>query len=199
MPADLTGVDTKLKRAQHHLNAINTSARYFVKRKLFKPPADFIPPKLDLLNEDWQVIRWYGVTPSPLIWGAMLGDFAHNVRSALDQLMWALVLANNGTPDIHTQFPVAESDAKWRDDITERNIPDRGLPPTYGLSDEALALVYDFQPFNRVPRGKAVTAPFYKLLRLSNEDKHHPARKRRLRQQQGPQPQVRTPWLHRHR
>jgi hypothetical protein len=171
MPVDLIGVDTKLKRAQHHLNAINTSARYFVKRKLFKPPADFIPPKLDLLNEDWQVIRWYGVTPSPLIWGAMLGDFAHDVRSALDQLIWALVLANNGTADNDTQFPVAESDAKWRD-LTDPNRADR-LSPIHGISDKAFALIRDVQPFRTHPgRGRAVKAPLYKLLIVSNEDKH---------------------------
>ncbi len=48
--------------------------------------------------------------------------------------------------------------------------------PLYSLNEDwqhdALALVYDFQSFNRMPRRSAVAAPFYKLLRLSNEDKH---------------------------
>ncbi len=171
--ADLSGVLVKLDRAELHCNAINAAAKEYA--EVYLPNA--IRERLNRfpfysLNEDWQPILWDHVTLPPLEWGVVLGEFVHDTRSALDQLIWSLVRANGGSPGNHTQFPASESEAKWRDDVTERDIAGRGLPPTDGLSDDALALVYDFQPFNRMPRGKAVTAPFYKLLRLSNVDKH---------------------------
>lgn len=171
--ADLSGVLVKLDRAELHCNAINAAAKEYaevylpnaIRERLTRFP-------LDSLNEDWQPILWDNVTLPPLQWGVVLGEFVHDIRSALDQLIWSLVRANGGSPGIHTRFPATESEAKWRDDVTERDITVHGLPPTYGLSDEAFALVCDFQPFNRMPRRKAVSAPFYKLVRLSNEDKH---------------------------
>lgn len=173
MTPSLSGVEAKLDRAELHCNAINAAAKEYtevylpntVRERLTRFP-------LDSLNEDWQPILWDNVALPPLEWGVVLGEFVHDTRSALDQLIWSLVRANGRIPGKHTQFPATESEAKWRNDVTERDITGRGLPPTDGLSDEALALVYDFQPFNRKPRRKAVTAPFYKLLRLSNEDKH---------------------------
>ncbi len=173
MSGNLSGVGAKLDRAQFHCDVINTDAQEYA--EVYLP--DTIRERMTRfpfysLNDDWQPILWDHVTLPPLQWGVVLGEFAHDTRSALDQLIWSLVLANGGSPGTHTQFPAANSEKKWRDDITERDITNRALPPTYGLSDAALTLVYDFQPFNRKPRGKADTAPFYKLLRLSNEDKH---------------------------
>ena len=173
MSGNLSGVGAKLDRAQFHCDAINTDAQEYT--EVYLP--DTIRERLTRfplysLNDDWQPILWDHVTLPPLQWGVVLGEFAHDTRSALDQLIWSLVLAHGGSPGTHTQFPAANSEKKWRDDIKERDIANRALPPTYGLSDAALTLVYDFQPFNRKPRGKADTAPFYKLLRLSNEDKH---------------------------
>jgi hypothetical protein len=48
-----------------------------------------------------------------------------------------------------------------------------GSPPTYGLSEEALALVKNFQPFKHHHRkGKTADQPLIRLLHLSNTDKH---------------------------
>jgi len=38
--------------------------------------------------------------------GVLLGDWAHNLRSALDHLMWQLVILYGGTPNRRTQFPI---------------------------------------------------------------------------------------------
>jgi len=173
MRGDLSGIEAKLDRAGFHCKTINAIAKEYAEVYLpntVRERLTWFP--LDSLNKDWQPILWDNVTLPAPEWGVVLGEFVHDTRSALDQLIWALVLANGGKPGTHTQFPAADSEAKWRNDVAERDIAERGLPPTYGLSDDALALVYDFQPFNRKPHRKAVTAPFYKLLRLSNEDKH---------------------------
>jgi hypothetical protein len=173
MSVDLSGVEAKLERAKFHCETINAAAREYTEVDLPNAARERLTRfPLYSLNEDWQPILWDNVTLPSSQWGVILGEFVHDVRSALDQLVWSLVLANGSEPGTHTQFPATESEAKWRDDVTDRDIPQRGLPPTHGLSDDASALVYEFQPFNRMPRRRAVAAPFYKLLRLSNEDKH---------------------------
>lgn len=167
MSTDLAGVGLKLDRAKVHLKAINTAVKTFIEVDLYNTQRF---SSIDALDRQWQDITWD--TPpniNPSI-GTVLGDFVHNVRSALDQLIFRLVEANGNNPGGHTQWPVSETEGKWRDDIVERNVQDRGLPPTSGLSDEAFKLVRDFQPFSRDKLGSA--HPLFRLHRLSNEDKH---------------------------
>lgn len=44
----------------------------------------------------------------------LVGDYVHNVRSALDHVVWQLVIANRGAPGRHTQFPIALTEKHWR-------------------------------------------------------------------------------------
>ncbi|HSH59977.1 MAG TPA: hypothetical protein VK988_10115 [Acidimicrobiales bacterium] len=162
MPDDLTGVGIKLDRAEVHLKAIHADINQFINKVNSSKTTH---GGIDPFNQDWQVIRWKKVPTIDARVGAVLGDFVHNVRSALDQLMWSLVLANGGKPGKHTQWPVSETEGKWRDDIVERQIEKRGPSPTTGLSDDALNFVLDFQPFRR-------GTFLLELHRLSNEDKH---------------------------
>ncbi len=158
----------KLDRAQTHLNTIHASALKFSEGELRD---SLRVSKPDLSNGGTQLLRWEGVVqPDPTL-GAMLGDFVHNVRSALDQLVWRLVLANwRKARHTHTQFPTSETDGKWRDDVTHRSA-DRGLAPTHGLSEQALALVMDYQPF-RLGKKRRSKHTLLTLTQLSNEDKH---------------------------
>src|SRR5690606_21763862 len=58
--------------------------------------------------EDGTVIT-YRLTESPIAGAyvsAIVGDVLHNLRSALDQLAWQLVLFDGGTPNQLTTFPV---------------------------------------------------------------------------------------------
>jgi hypothetical protein len=40
------------------------------------------------------------------MWGVRVGEFAHDLRSALDNLVWQLVLVNGKEPGDHNQFPI---------------------------------------------------------------------------------------------
>lgn len=51
--------------------------------------------------------------PPPLRLGVIVGDLVHNVRSALDHLVWQLVLANAQQPTRATQFPVCSKREQW--------------------------------------------------------------------------------------
>lgn len=46
-----------------------------------------------------------GNSPS-LEWGVYIGEIAHNLRSALDGLVWQLALQKTKTPATNTQFPI---------------------------------------------------------------------------------------------
>jgi hypothetical protein len=148
------------------LDAVHAAMCKYIERDLVERTED---PKVKF-TEDWQTLRYETMPPTDPMIGAMVGDFAHNVRSALDQVVYALVKANgwDGSP-AHTQLPILESEKKWDSEILNR--VDRRPPPTKGLSPEALQLVLDNQPFTAGKR-KAQTTHIYKLLRLSNEDKH---------------------------
>jgi hypothetical protein len=164
----LRGVWIKLVRAADHLDAIDTAARHFIEVEL----KDTVKlSKINPLDADWQEVRWESVPEVDPMLGAILGDFAHNVRSALDQLMWSVVLACGGEPGSHTYWPITESEAQWRDRITHRNIKEVGPPPTSGITEDALQLVEEFQPWVLEPR-RPREAPLMRLSRLSNEDKH---------------------------
>ena len=162
----LLGVRIKIVRSWQHLKAIEAAIVEFFKDPLNTPGirAVFDPSK------EWQELTWDQSEPMPPYWGAILGDFADNARSALDHLVWALVDANDGSPGGHTYFPICETQGKWGDDVEQRD-PDRGLPPTHGLSAYAYDLVHSFQPFQPPPAG-LLGERLLRLLRVSNEDKH---------------------------
>lgn len=49
----------------------------------------------------------------------MLGEAAHNLRSALDNLVSVLVLRNGKTPAHSNAFPVCRKPSAWHRDIAE--------------------------------------------------------------------------------
>lgn len=98
-------------------------------------------------------------------YGVIVGDIAHNLRSALDNLVWQLVLANGQTPDRQTGFPVFLSVNDYRK---------RSLPRLHGVSADAQALIESVQPYHTPNDTVAPQDSFLWLLNeLSNEDKHH--------------------------
>lgn len=98
----LIGVEAKINRAKTHLadfeqgfkSALDTSG-YF-----FRLEPDVEP--------GWYVLRIYDPPVVDPKWLLLVGDCIHNVRSALDHLMYQLVLLDGGKPTTHTQFPISQ-------------------------------------------------------------------------------------------
>jgi len=107
-------------------------------------------------------ILWLEVVqPPPPEISLTLGDCLHDFRSALDHLMWQLVLATGGQPTASTQFPIF-----W----SRRLFSSRAQKMTRALTNPAaLNFVEAQQPF-------ATTLdkvdPLWYLHELSNRDKH---------------------------
>jgi len=108
--------------------------------------------------------------PQPL-WGVMLGDGLHNLRSALDHLIYQLVLLDSGKPGTgENAYPISDTGknywsvgAKGQESTRERRLR--------GVSDAHKAIIDETQPYRaRVPPGAAYALSA--LRDLSNHDKH---------------------------
>ena len=65
-------------------------------------------------DENKQTWVFRGVTPEPPIaWSITVGEILYNLRSALDHLVWQLVLANGQCPRRSNRFPITEDHEKW--------------------------------------------------------------------------------------
>jgi hypothetical protein len=106
--------------------------------------------------------------PPPPELGAVVGDFLHNLRTALDQLAWQLFLACGGDPEgtaaSHVYFPVVSEEKAWAKE-SRRKLP--------GVPGERLGALRAVQPFAVEPdRG---TSWLYALHLMDLDDKHRQA------------------------
>lgn len=111
---------------------------------------------------EW-VARIMVATPLPAHWSLLIGDIVHNLRSALDNLAFALVSANVPTlsrPD-RVQFPIFESEVEF---VRKRARYIGGMDPA------AQAVIERLQPYHRLDRKyRSLLAVLHDL---SNVDKH---------------------------
>lgn len=105
----------------------------------------------------------------PATWSVLLGDFAHNARSALDHLAYLIVLDNNGGKDEWTQFPICVAPWEWASQQKKC---------IGNASERHKAIIETFQPYQRrdlygfYSIWGAIEDPFAILNRISNIDKH---------------------------
>jgi hypothetical protein len=108
--------------------------------------------------------------PCPLEWGVLVGEILHNLRSALDHLVWELVILETGEAPkprkpgstTKTGFPIFETPGGYDGDRGERLM-------LHGVGAPARALIRSEQPFHT---GEDVASPLWHLHVLSNFDKH---------------------------
>ena len=96
----LQGVWIKVNRAKKHFHELDAEVKAFKGRDPYLCVIDVNPQT----GESTYYLKI--VEHIPAEWGAILGDCIHNLRSSLDGLAYALVLANSGTPTKHTKFPI---------------------------------------------------------------------------------------------
>jgi hypothetical protein len=97
----------------------------------------------------------------PLRLGVLMGDFVHNLRSALDHLVWQLALTNAAEPSTRLQFPIyVKSPKDWASIAADRL---KDVPPA------AVEIIERLQPYHMENPTHAATAV---IQALSNEDKH---------------------------
>lgn len=114
------------------------------------------------------VHRGYSVEPPLEQWGLALGECIHNLRSALDNLAYALARVENDPPvkPKLIAFPVYQDRAQFES---------KGIKAINQLPQAAMFIIEQLQPFqrsNRLDEGMPHNDPLVLLQHLSNTDKH---------------------------
>ncbi len=142
----------KLVRAVEHLEQTEAETQRFVESNPYVPIVDYDFESMEHLVR----IRVIGEPPMRL--GLLAGDTIHNLRSALDHLIYQLAALDPDTArGDKTQYPIFDDPEKF------------DAMPTYyleGVPDRYRAMLRTAQPYN--PR-YALLGP---LARLDNRDKH---------------------------
>ncbi len=93
------------------------------------------------------------------VWGLILGDAVHNIRSALDYIVWRL--AGGHLEDRTSMFPIYSSEDDWKS--AQWRFKRRPIHP------DALAYIKTLQPYTRPDPKRAV---LWLLQELDARDKH---------------------------
>lgn len=93
----------------------------------------------------------------PEDWSAIVGDIVHNLRTALDYLVTALVIANGNSPSRSNSFPIDNSLEDY-----ENNSPDK----LTGLNQNSIEFINGLKPY------KDGNDVLWRLHKLDIQDKH---------------------------
>lgn len=158
MSHPLDGPRAKIRRAETHLDALEVERQAWIDSNPYyvltnrQPNSDTFTFLLHRFDDAFKV--------ESDLFGLIVGDYVHNLRSALDHLVWQLVtVANKRKPKNRGEvyFPVGTSFQHFI-----------GQPPLSHLTWEQVSVIEGFQSY-RTGDGPA---PLRDLHALWNTDKH---------------------------
>lgn len=157
LPDSLLGVQLKVERAEEHYAALDAAVVEFLGSQPYRLVVEV---SSDGLEHTYRVadVRQPGAALSVFI-----GDCLHNYRSALDHLVWQLVLANAGTPSRRNEFPIFLERDQFKLHARKK---------LAGVAPAAAAVIEGFQPYQRPDLGAALRHPLWALHELDIQDKH---------------------------
>ena len=152
--------ELKLERASHHLNSLDAKVPEWRKRKTHYYDSRFDRES----GKQFVYIRF--TEPVPAEFRLIIGDCLHNLRSALDNLVYDLVIAYHGDlppPQFveYSEFPIFGPKA-MSSSARQKRIG--------GIDPNAQALIEGLQPHNQ--GDEYASDLLWKLHQLSNMDKH---------------------------
>ena len=160
----LTGSRLKIGRAKEHLHALNVEIGGLLDRDPYSITVE-PDPKTRKQIERFNVLE----EPEPH-WSLMVGDFAHNLRSALDHAIYAVAVISGASPDKQkTQFPIESNSGRYWTPAKPGgvSIRDRDL---HGVDQRFRTIVDRYQPYQR---GQMADDDHLSVLCwLNNIDKH---------------------------
>jgi hypothetical protein len=150
MPS-LDGVRLKLARAEEHLRAVQQ-----IVSTMSRISCEIVPEE-DTENPNSGVLR-VRLSKPPESLGPIIGDFLFNVRSALDHLVWQLILANDAKPDKSNMFPICATTSAFADECKRGRLT--------GVAIKEQEIIEALQPYHC---GNEILLT---LAELHNTDKH---------------------------
>ena len=112
-------------------------------------------------ESDRQIWVFRGETPRvPVEFSVRIGEIVHNLRSALDHLVWQLVIANGETPDRGNEYPIFREEHRYEIDCRRKL---RGVGP------HPKSMIRSYQPYQG---HGGIGSQLWLLHIMSNHDKH---------------------------
>ena len=162
--ADLMGVRAKLRRAEEHNSTLKVEVDAWVKQH-----ADAM---VFYIRRDgpWYVVKAEPFPEPDIRFSIIAGDVLHNLRCALDHLVFQLILRDGHEPSRRNEFPIYDSQKRFFDDVKFRKSKPK-LSVLYGIQvdGDAWTIIEKAQPYLCVP---LYSSAIRVIGRLSNLDKH---------------------------
>jgi len=156
----LDGARLKLARAHHHLEELDQQVVAFLEAQ--PPPVELTAESGALGDRRFSRLRVGAVRQPPAELGVIVGDIAHNARSALDYVVYELARHETSQDDPNnTQFPIVRDRAQYAP------VARRLLGQLAAWQQEVIERL---QPFQRDPDARQ--HPLAVLNWISNRDKH---------------------------
>jgi hypothetical protein len=164
----LTGPREKLRRAAIHMDDLRGQVHEFGRQNQNK----IVVAELEPCGE-YYALRAHVPAQPPIQWGTLIGDIAHNLRSALDALMWQLIILN-GHPDPSVfknprpAFPIFEDFKSTKQDCWVQ----KGRKHVDGrVRPEHAVVIEQCQPYHTRKERFSIST-LWALHELNNVDKH---------------------------
>lgn len=162
--ATLNGVRAKLRRAEEHQRNLETEFDSWAKKQ-----SDVLGFNIRR-DGPWYVIAVKPMPQPDIRFCCIAGDIVHNLRSALDHLVWQLVLRDGQEPSDRNQFPIYTSKEKFLNEVKFRkSSPERSVLYGITIDGDAWTIIEKAQPYISV---KPTANNIALIGRISNLDKH---------------------------
>jgi hypothetical protein len=158
----LAGIAAKIDRADFHLKTLEEKIRRFADGKLYS-----FTIEVDK-ESSWHSVTIHIHRPMPLLWGAIVGDIVHNLRSALDHLIWQIVRGRGNIPGKWNEFPLYDSRSEFERKV-ERPFLAGKRSALRGVSHQTFARIEILQPYHAPDSSRHGLGILHAL---SNTDKH---------------------------
>jgi hypothetical protein len=158
VPMRLDGPWAKVDRAVEHLKALDLGCQVFLETKPYYVAAEFEP------DAERHVVLLRVRQGVPIALSVVLGDFLHDLRSALDQAAWLLACRSNPLEELWKPNVAKGIDWPFVDDPSKLRHDGLGCR----VADDALAVLDRAQPY----QGTDSALALQRLDALWNIDKH---------------------------
>jgi hypothetical protein len=152
--ASLDSVRQKIVWAEHHREALTTEGNRYIATEPCIVVTDEEPETSRI------ILRVRINSPVPPSIPLIIGDCLQNLRSALDYLIWELVLAANNTPTKDHMFPICSTENAFEQQLSRGRLR--------GICSDAIAEIKSLQPYITRQDPSAFTV----LETLCNLNKH---------------------------
>ncbi|HZT66044.1 MAG TPA: hypothetical protein VFA11_09680 [Acidimicrobiales bacterium] len=150
-------IRTKIDRAREHLGVLAAEVDAWAAGD----PVIYIAAR-------WHRYQW--LRGPPLRWAAIFGDCVHNLRSALDHMIWDLSGGTGNAPP-RSEFPIFDDQTKYLErGKNGKPVHGSGLAKIEGVKDlDARRVIRNLQPFKA---SEPHRHPLWVLHELDRVDKH---------------------------